>query len=97
VNVKELMAVLAEADPDALVLVSGYEGGFTHISSASVCEMQELDRGVEDWLGEWDMPAEAAALTAPAPAKPGTWPRMTPPPTLVGEPVTALVITREGR
>ncbi|MCB9441175.1 MAG: hypothetical protein H6523_13115 [Mycolicibacterium sp.] len=94
-NVRELMAILATADPDAPVLVSGYEGGFTHISSASVCEMQELDRGVERWLGEFDTPEKAAELIAPP--KPGSWPRMTPPPTLVGDPILALVISRSGR
>lgn len=96
-NVSDLMEILAGADPDAPVLVSGYEGGYTHVSSASVCPMQELDRGdAAAWLGEFASPAVAAAEASPDPNAPFAE-MCGPPPTLVGDPVTALVISRCGR
>lgn len=95
-NVRELMKILAAADPEAIVLVSGYEGGYTTVAAASVCEMQQLDRGdVGDWMGVFVPPAAAAEEVEPP--KPGDWREMLPTPVLVGGPVTAVVISRSGR
>ena len=94
-NVRELMAILATADPEAPVLVSGYEGGYTTVAAADVCQMQELDRGDVAWMGEYVPPAEAAEQVVPP--GPTSWRSMIPTPVLVGEPVQALVISRSGR
>ncbi|MCB9441147.1 MAG: hypothetical protein H6523_12975 [Mycolicibacterium sp.] len=93
-NVRELMTILADADPENLVLVSGYEGGYTTVAAASVRPMQQLDRG-DDWNGAWETPEVAAEQISPP--KPGSWREMLAPPTLVGGPVVALVISRSGR
>jgi hypothetical protein len=45
----ELIALLSELPPDALVLVDGCEGGFER-AGCSVIEVQEL-RGLPDWYG----------------------------------------------
>ncbi len=91
------MAILADADPGAPVLVTGYEGGYTTVAGADLCPMQQLDRGDADWYGPFETPAEAAAQTTPRdPATPFAA-ACGPPPTLIGEPVVALVISRCGR
>ncbi len=91
-TVSELIALLSELPPDALVLVDGYEGGFERAGCSSVIEVQEL-RGLPDWYGPFMRPIVAAELVTN-----GEW-QVTAGrtrPELVGEPRTALVIERSG-
>jgi hypothetical protein len=90
-TVAELLAVLAELPPDALVLVDGYEGGFEP-AGCGVIEVQEL-RGLPDWCGPFMRPIVAAELVTN-----GEW-QVTagrPRPELVGDPRPAVVVERSG-
>jgi hypothetical protein len=92
VKVSELLAVLAELPPDALVLVDGSEGGFERAGCSSVIEVQEL-RGLPDWYGPFMRPIVAAELVTD-----GDW-QITAGrtrPELIGGPRTAVVIERSG-
>lgn len=95
----ELRALLDGVPTDVLILTDGHEGGFTTISSAALVEVQRLDRhGEQDYLGSYELPAEAQRQAAEPPGG-SAWNPIQDfePPTLVGEPVTALILTREGR
>lgn len=96
-TVDELRTLLAGLPGDAPVLVSGYEGGFAAVAHAGVAEVQELDRGDDaDYLGRYVTPAEAAEELD---GRGSSWLYMAggTPPRMVGGPVTALVLSREGR
>lgn len=96
-TVDELRELLADLPGDVPVLVSGYEGGFAQLADASVVEIQELDRADQlDYLGRYVTPAEAAEELD---GRGADWLYMVggQPPRLVSEPVTAVVLSREGR
>jgi hypothetical protein len=86
----ELIALLSELPPGALVLVDGSEGGFERAGCSSVIEVQEL-RGLPDWYGPFMRPIVAAELVTE-----GDWQIMAgrTRPELVGRPRTAVVIGR---
>ena len=89
VNVGELRAMLDRLPDTAIVLVSGYEGGFAP-ATAGELDVQQLDRGDADWLGSWDtLPEAERAITAPLPMHDAAVP--------VGDPQRALVLWRSGR
>ncbi|SIJ95008.1 hypothetical protein [Mycobacteroides abscessus] len=95
----ELRALLEGVPDDVLILTQGYEGGFTTISSATLHEVQQLDRhGEKDYLGRYELIDEAQRQAAEPPGG-SPWNPIYDfePPTLLGEPVTALILTREGR
>ncbi|WP_202911049.1 hypothetical protein [Mycobacteroides abscessus] len=95
----ELRALLERVPDDVLILTQGYEGGFTTISSATLHEVQQLDRhGEQDYLSDYETVEEAQRQAAEPPGG-SPWNPIEDflPPTLVGEPVTALILTREGR
>lgn len=95
-TVGELRQFLAGLPDTARVLTDGYEGGFSEILAATRMEVQELDRhGAEDHLGNYEATDEA--LRQAAAGDGGVAAGAVPPPTLVGKPVTAVVLTREGR
>jgi hypothetical protein len=88
-TVSELIALLSELPPDALVLVDGYEGGFDPAGCA-VIEVQEL-RGLPRHYGRYMRPIVASALVTD-----GDW-QVTPGrprPELVGDPHPAVVLAR---
>ena len=89
----ELIAQLQKLPPDTLVLVQGYEGGFSPIASISDAgPVQEL-AGRPWYYGRYEHPAEAAELAA---EDPRSWISMEGgPPTLVGPQVPAVVLARE--
>ncbi|WP_238220801.1 hypothetical protein [Tsukamurella pulmonis] len=96
-TVDDLRALLAELLGDVPVLVSGYEGGFAAVADATVVEMQELDRGADQaYLGRFVTPADAAEELD---GRGADWLYMVggEPPRMVGEPITAVVLSREGR
>lgn len=96
-TVDELRALLAGLPGDMPVLVSGYESGFAAVAHAGVAEVQELDRGADQaYLGRYVTPADAAGEVD---GRGSSWLYMVggEAPTLVGEPVTAVVLSREGR
>jgi hypothetical protein len=86
----ELIALLSELPPDALVLVDGCEGGFEPAGCSSVIEVQEL-RGLPRHYGQYMRPIVAAELVTE-----GDWQIMAgrTRPELVGRPRTAVVIGR---
>lgn len=98
-TVGELRALLEGVPGEALLLTDAYEGGFTSILAATLVEVQRLDRhGEQDYLGDYETVAEAQRQTAePAGGSPWNPIEDFEPPTLIGEPVTALILTREGR
>lgn len=61
-TVKQLKSALEHYPEDALILVEGYEGGFSDIGLIKETRVQ-LDLNNEDWLGPHD---EAAGATTPA-------------------------------
>ncbi|MGX9296758.1 DUF4926 domain-containing protein [Tsukamurella paurometabola] len=91
----ELIRALQELDPQTLVLVQGYEGGPSPIASISdAFPVQEL-AGRPYYYGRFEHPDEAARLAA---EDPRGWISMEGgPPTLVGEPVQAVLLAREER
>ncbi|AUN38666.1 hypothetical protein [Tsukamurella tyrosinosolvens] len=96
-TVDDLRALLAELPGDVPVLASGYEGGFAPVADANVVEMQELDRGADQaYLGRFVTPADAAEELD---GRGADWTHMVggEPPKFVGNPITALVLSREGR
>lgn len=96
-TVDELRALLADLPGDVPILVSGYESGFVAVAHAGVVEVQELDRGVDvDYLGRYVTPEQAAGELD---GRGSSWLYAVggQPPRLVGEPVTAVVLSREGR
>ncbi|MEC4615722.1 hypothetical protein [Tsukamurella tyrosinosolvens] len=96
-TVDELRALLAELPGDLMVLMSGCESGFAHVADASAAEVQELDRGVDQaYLGRYVTPEQAAEELD---GRGADWLYMVggEPPRLVGDPVTVLVLSREGR
>jgi hypothetical protein len=89
-TVGELIARLRGIDPATPLLVSGYEGGFT-AAVVDAVDVVELD-GLPSFYGQFQTEDEAAHLTGPH----GPW-RLVQggtPPTIVGEPVTAVVLSR---
>jgi hypothetical protein len=93
-TVCELIARLATLPPQTPVLVDGYEDGFSGINSIEVREVLEM-AGRLDCYGRFDTTAEARATAAADPSK---WQITDPPvlpPTLVGEPVHAVILRRE--
>ncbi|QIP38040.1 hypothetical protein G9444_0796 [Rhodococcus erythropolis] len=96
-TVDELRALLAGLPGQMPVLVSGYEGGFAAVAHAGVAEVQELDRGGDvDYLGRFVTPEQA---TEEIDGRGADWLYMAggEPTKLVGNPITALVLSREGR
>ncbi|WP_457063349.1 hypothetical protein [Mycobacteroides abscessus] len=93
-SVRELIEQLSELDPEAPILVTGYESGFEPCI-LSVVEVQELDRGDDqEYLGRFETVDEARRQAA---QDPQGWVSMVGVPRLVGKPVTAVVLRREGR
>lgn len=91
---RELIAQLSKVDPDAPVLVSGYESGFAPCT-LSVVEVQELARGEDqEYLGSFEFTEEARRKAA---EDPRGWASMVGVPRLVGQPFTAVVLSRKGR
>ena len=96
-NVRELRELLAGLPGEMPVITSGYEGGYTD-AHAVVIEAQELSRDPDqDYLGQYEQPAEARRQAALSPDARELAVARLRPPTLVGEPVHALLIYREGR
>lgn len=96
-TVDELRALLADLPGDLPVLVSGYESGFAQVADANVAEVQELDRGADQaYLGRFVTPADAAEEID---GRGADWTHIVggQPPRMVGEPITAVVLSREGR
>lgn len=96
-TVDELRELLAGLPGETPVLVSGYESGFASVAGAGVVELQELDRGGDvDYLGRYVTVEQA---TEELDGRGGDWLYMVggTPPRLAGEPVTAVVLSREGR
>ncbi|MCA0155547.1 hypothetical protein LB823_04990 [Tsukamurella sp. M9C] len=96
-TVDELRALLAGLPGDVPVLVSGYGGGFATVAYGGVVGMQELDRGAGgENMGRFATPADAAEDID---GRGADWTHMVggTPPRLVGEPITAVVLSREGR
>lgn len=52
-KVKELIEELQKVDPNALVVVNGYEDGFTELQSVNQIDIK-LNPGHKDWEGEYD-------------------------------------------
>ncbi|MGW4100636.1 VOC family protein [Mycobacterium sp. NPDC004974] len=95
-TVGELRQFLAGFPDTALVLTDGYEGGFSEVLTATRMEVQQLDRhGGDDYLGDYEEVSEA--LRQAERGERGVAAGAVPPPTLIGKPVTAVVLTREGR
>ena len=92
---RELIAHLQRLPAETLVLVQGYEDGFSPIASISYdSPVQEL-AGRPYYCGPYEHPDEAARLAA---EDPNGWISMEGgPPTLVGEPMSAIVLFRELR
>lgn len=92
---RDLIHALQKLDPETLVLVPAYEGGFSPIASISDDgPVQEL-AGRPYYYGRFEHPDEAAELAA---EDPRGWISMEGgPPTLVGEPRPAVVLGREER
>ncbi len=96
-TVDELRALLADLPGDVPVLVSGYESGFAPVADANVVEMQELDRGTSgEYMGRYVTPADDAEEID---GRGSSWLYMVggEAPRTVGEPITAVVLSREGR
>lgn len=96
-TVEELRALLAGLAGDAPVLVSGYESGFAAVAHGAVVEMQELDRGTGgEYMGRFVTPADAAEEID---GRGADWTHIVGgrPPRMVGEPITAVILSREGR
>ena len=98
-TVGELRALLEGVPGEALLLTDAYEGGFTSILAATLIEVQRLDRhGEQDYLGDYETVDEAQRQAAEPPGgSPWNPIHDFEPPTLIGEPITALILTREGR
>ncbi|MGV0682842.1 hypothetical protein ABQE69_10700 [Mycolicibacillus trivialis] len=93
-TVDELRALLAGLPGETPVLVSGYESGFDPCT-LGVIEVQELARGDDqEYLGRFEIVDEARRQAA---QDPRGWVSMVGVPRLVGEPVTAVVLSRRGR
>jgi hypothetical protein len=86
---------LTEGWPDDRpILISGYEGGLSRVVYACHELVQELG-GRPDYLGAFEKPADAQRAATEPPD--GPWAVTDPPtspPTLVGEPIMALVLRR---
>lgn len=96
-TVDELRALLAGLPGDVPVLVSGHEGGFATVAHAGITEVQELDCGADQaYPGRFVTPADAAEEVD---SRGADWTHMVggEPPKLVGNPITAVVLSREGR
>lgn len=97
-TVDELRALLANLPGDVPILVSGYESGFAPVTHGGVVEMQELDRGTSgEYMGRFVTPEQASEEIRGGPGS--NWLYMVggQPPVPIGEPVTAVVLSREGR
>lgn len=91
-----LIAALSALPPDTLVLVQGYEGHFSPIDSISdVGPVQELGGDWPDYYGRFAHPNEASRAAAQRAGDPFIVVTDFEPPTLVGEPVQAVVLRRE--
>jgi hypothetical protein len=90
ISVGGLRALLEGWPDDRPVLISGYEGGLSRVVYAAHELVQEL-AGRPDYLGPFERPAEAQRAATEPPDGPWTDGE---PPTLVGEPITALVLRR---
>lgn len=92
-NARALMQLLSALPPETLVLVDGYEDGFSPIDAVLGPEpMQELANR-SSWYGRFELVADATRLLAAAPGSrilAGDLPA-----TPVGEPVSAIVLGRE--
>ncbi len=96
-TVDELRALLVGLPGETPVLLSGYEGGFAAVAQGAVVEMQELDRGTGgEYMGRFVTPADAAEEID---GRGAVWTHIVggTPPRMVGEPITAVVLSREGR
>lgn len=92
----ELIELLAQYDPDTEILVQGYEGGYSPISSVCGCQVQQLDRhGDADFYGRYEPLPEALRQLALNADSPELAICKLAPPTAVGNPVAAIVLFRE--
>lgn len=94
-----LIARLSELPPETVVLVQGYEGDFSPISSISdPGPVQELRRDEDQamYLGRFEEPEEARRQAAMSPDAPELAIVGLQPPELIGDPVQAVVLRREG-
>lgn len=93
-TVGELLDRLQHVPRSTPLLTDGYEGGFTG-TGIRVTEVQEL-AGLPGHMGAFLTPADAAAELAGRGIS--GWPQMQDgqPPTPVGEPVTVVVLYRQG-
>ena len=92
-TVGELVDKLRDIDPAKPLLVSGYEGGYT-TAAVDAVDVVELS-GLPDFYGQFQTTTEADHLIG----EHGPW-RLVQggvPPTIVGEPVTAMVLIRVNR
>ena len=95
--VDELRAMLADLPGDVPILVSGYEGGFARVAHGGVFEMQELDRGTSyEYMGRYVTAAEAVE-ELDGRGRDWLYTVGGQPPRLVGELITAVVLSRKGR
>lgn len=93
-TVRELMQQLSELCPEASSLVTGYESGFAPCT-LNVVEVKELARGDDQaYLGRSELTEEAQRQAA---EDPRSWAAMVDVPRLVGQPFTAVVLSRKGR
>jgi hypothetical protein len=93
-TVADLIERLAALPPQTPLLVEGYEDGYSPVAGIEVREVQEL-AGRLDCYGRFDDVAEARHAAA---ADPHKWQITDPPvlpPTLVGDPVYAVLLRRE--
>lgn len=95
----QLRALLEGVPDDTPILTDGYEGGYTTIADVSLVEVHALDRDRDqaEYLGPYETVEEAQRQAALSPDDPEIAIGGIAPPRLVGEPVTALILTREGR
>jgi hypothetical protein len=95
----ELAAILALLPAETPLLTDGYEGGLTPLGAITVTEVQQLDRDSDQagYLGEYETVDEAQRQAALSPDDPEIAVGGIAPPRLVGAPLYALVLHREGR
>lgn len=98
-TVGELVERLRHLPPDTPIITDAYEGGFTTISVLTVTEVQQLDRDEDQaaYRGEYETVAEAQRQSEMSPDDPEIAIGSIRPPTLVGDPVHAVILRRKGR
>ena len=92
-NAAELIAELQKLDPNTLVLVESYEGGFSPIDSISGDGPVQQIEGRPDYCGRYTSVESADELVN---SDRKGWAAIEDPVTLVGDPEPAVVLFREG-